>query len=209
MNWLRVCIHNRLYLLKVRRERFRERRKVWAKNSSLFFYTKVMKKPHYATINKSQLFINWIFQRLFRNNSEVPFSVSFTSLISGYKNMILPEHCHSIKTSFAVSGGCYFGVADGTTLEIGENTLWAFNVCIQTSNHDLQNRTQYTLASVKIGKNCWIGNNVSILAGVTLGDNVTIGANSVVTKSFPSDVVIAGCPAKVIRQLDSKQNSDS
>ena len=64
------------------------------------------------------------------------------------------------------------------------------------------NRTKHKLASVKIGKNCWIGNSVTILPGVELGDNVTVGANSVVTKSFPSNCVIGGCPAKIIKQFN-------
>ena len=103
--------------------------------------------------------------------------------------------------SFAVSGGCYFGIADGSTLTIGEDTIWAWNVSVQTANHDLIDRNKYVTADIRIGKNCWIGGNVSILPGVVLGDHVTVGANSVVTKSFPSHVVIAGCPAKIIREL--------
>jgi acetyltransferase-like isoleucine patch superfamily enzyme len=196
-NWIKLRINNRIYLLKKRKEKFK-------KNTDSFFYKTLLKREYYIPLDKSQLFINWMFQRVFRNNSKVPFSVSFTSTIYGFKNIILPKNSDSIKTSFAVSGGCYFGICDGTTLEIGENTLWAYNVCIQTSNHDLYDRNKYKLASIKIGKNCWIGNGVAILAGVELGDNVTIGANSVVTKSFPSNVVIAGCPARIIKNLDVK-----
>lgn len=47
----------------------------------------------------------------------------------------------------------------------------------------------------------WIGEGVSIMPGVTLGDNVIVGANAVVTHSFPANSVIAGCPARVIRAL--------
>lgn len=126
----------------------------------------------------------------------------YTSRIDGWNQIILPaENPDSVLISFAVSGGCYFTIFEGTTLTIGEGTLWAFNVCIQTGNHGLMNRNEYTYASVTIGKNCWLGNSVTILPGVSLGDNVTVGANSVVTKSFPSNVVIAGVPAKIIKEL--------
>lgn len=168
-----------------------------------FFFIRIIRKPEYYNISNSQLFINWFFQRVLRQNSDVPYSVSFTSTIQGANRIILPQNAESIKISFAVSGGCYFTAFAGTTLEIGEGTLWANNVCVQTGNHDLIDRRKYNLASVKIGKNCWLGTSVTILAGVELGNNVTVGANSVVTKSFPSNCVIAGVPAKIIKQINA------
>ncbi|WP_209309647.1 DapH/DapD/GlmU-related protein [Tamlana crocina] len=48
-----------------------------------------------------------------------------------------------------------------------------------------------------------IGGNSTICPGVTLGNNVVVGAGSVVTKSFPNDVVIAGNPAKIIKSIDN------
>jgi|LauGreDrversion4_2_1035121.scaffolds.fasta_scaffold67887_2 acetyltransferase-like isoleucine patch superfamily enzyme len=177
----------------------------WRKFKKIFgnFYFKtLLRKKHYLYISNSQLFINWIFQRIFRNQSYIPNSIHFTTNIQGYNNIIINGNPESIFISMAVSAGCYFTIFRNTTLTIGENTIWACNVCIQTGNHDFIDREKYTVADVKIGKNCWIGNSVTILAGVQLGDNVTVGANSVVTKSFPSNCVIAGCPAKVIRTFD-------
>jgi len=55
---------------------------------------------------------------------------------------------------------------------------------------------------VKIGSGCWIGQNVTILPGVELGDNVIVGANSLVNKSFGSNVIIGGIPARVIKIYD-------
>jgi maltose O-acetyltransferase len=52
--------------------------------------------------------------------------------------------------------------------------------------------------TVTIGEYCWIGCHVVILKGVTIGNNVTVAAGSVVTKSFPDNAIIAGIPAKVI-----------
>ena len=53
---------------------------------------------------------------------------------------------------------------------------------------------------MKIGDRCWIGANSIILPGVTIGNNVVIGAGSVVTKDIPDNVVAVGSPAKIIRE---------
>ena len=58
---------------------------------------------------------------------------------------------------------------------------------------------------ISIGRGCWIGQNVTVLPGVTLGDNVIVGAGSIVTSSFPSNVIIAGSPAKVIKRFNFEQ----
>jgi acetyltransferase-like isoleucine patch superfamily enzyme len=186
MNLIRSC-KNRLYLLK---------KSISLKERYL------SKHPYYRDVDFSIIVINWIFQKIFKLNYDAPFSVNYTSKIDGASNIKFIGNEKTILKSFALSGGCYFGISNNTTLEIGEGTIWAFNVSIQTSNHDLLDRTKLIGASVKIGRNCWLGNSSTILAGVELGDNVTVGANTVVTKSFPSNVVIAGCPAKIIKEIN-------
>ncbi len=57
------------------------------------------------------------------------------------------------------------------------------------------------MTPIRVGNNVFFGNNSIILPGVTIGDNVIVGAGSVVTKDIPSDCVVAGVPAKVIRSL--------
>lgn len=54
---------------------------------------------------------------------------------------------------------------------------------------------------ITIGKNCWLDGHVTVNPGVTLGDNVMVESGAVVTRSFPSNVLIAGVPARVIREL--------
>ena len=54
---------------------------------------------------------------------------------------------------------------------------------------------------VIVRDNCWVGAKVFIKHGVSIGSNTVIGTNGVVTKSFPSNVVIAGCPAKIIKSI--------
>ncbi|MGV3077913.1 DapH/DapD/GlmU-related protein, partial [Streptococcus pluranimalium] len=57
-------------------------------------------------------------------------------------------------------------------------------------------------APITLGDNVWLAGGVTVLPGVTLGNNVVVGAGSVVTKSFPDNVVLAGNPAKVIKTID-------
>ena len=54
---------------------------------------------------------------------------------------------------------------------------------------------------VILRKGCWIGANSIILPGVEIGENSVVGAGSIVTKSFPKGVVIAGNPAKLIKEI--------
>ena len=55
---------------------------------------------------------------------------------------------------------------------------------------------------IKIGRNVWIGDKVTILGGVTIGNNVIIAANAVVTKDISSNTIVAGVPARMVKQLD-------
>ncbi|MFM1745195.1 MAG: hypothetical protein RLZZ630_1132 [Bacteroidota bacterium] len=164
-----------------------------------FFY-RCIGRPYYVRFSNGLLILNWIVQRIFRVNAEVPFSVHYTNKISGWRNCRFEDD--TVRANLCASGGAYIAVFDGSVLEVGAGTIWAYNVCIQTANHRPGELHRYDVASVKIGRNCWLGNGVAILAGVTLGDNVVVGANAVVTKSFPSNVVLAGVPARIIRQLE-------
>lgn len=59
-------------------------------------------------------------------------------------------------------------------------------------------------APVHIGRNVWLGANVTVLKGVTIGENTVVAAGSVVARSLPPDVVAAGVPARVIRRIDNR-----
>jgi acetyltransferase-like isoleucine patch superfamily enzyme len=147
------------------------------------------------------ILLNKIVSFFALNKYNIPFSIHYTSRVTANNNIFIENDCQKVLTSFAVSGNCYIAVFSNSKLQIGENTIFAPNVCIQTANHDLRNRDLYHEKDIVIGRNCWIGFGAVILPGVEIGDNVTIGANSVVNKSFPSNVVIAGVPAKIIKDL--------
>ncbi len=59
-----------------------------------------------------------------------------------------------------------------------------------------------TVTDVKIGNYCFVGMNAKIFPGVTIGDNVIVGANSIVTHDIPSYSVVVGAPAKIIKKYD-------
>ncbi|MEM7783872.1 MAG: acyltransferase [Planctomycetota bacterium] len=173
----------------------------WAKVGKALFrrFWNMLGQPVTARIPPSYFFINWFIQRIVGLNSEAPFQVHFTSYVSGTRYMKLGQ---SAKFCMAVSGCSNISAFEGGYLTIGEETIFARNICIRTANHDMFDRSKYIKADVTIGKNCWLGHGVAIMPGVTLGNNVTVGANAVVTKSFKDNVVIAGVPAKIIRHLD-------
>jgi acetyltransferase-like isoleucine patch superfamily enzyme len=154
------------------------------------------------SIGTSLYLVNWIYQKILRID---PSSINkcFTSRCIASDKIIIQGNCVEVRKSLAVSGGCYFQATHG--IEFGQNTIWSFNVTMVTSDHDLNDlRLENTEKSgpIKIGGNCWIGSGAVILPDITLGDRTIVGANSVVTKSFPEGhVVIAGCPAKIIRKL--------
>jgi len=70
-----------------------------------------------------------------------------------------------------------------------------------TMNADKLTLDGYTTAPVKIGNNIWIGDKCTILKGVTIGDNVVVGANTLVHKDVPSGVVIGGVPFKILKKI--------
>lgn len=167
--------------------------------SIYFGLLKIFKKKHLKGVSPGNIILNFIVQRIFGSNKKIPFSVHYTSHVRSVNgNIIVPD---DVKFSFAVSGGCLISATKGTYIRFGEKTIFSRNVCIITHNHGLIDRTENVCGNIEIGKNCWIGFGAVILPGVTLGDNVTVGANSVVTKSFPSNSVIGGNPARLIKSI--------
>jgi maltose O-acetyltransferase len=88
-------------------------------------------------------------------------------------------------------------------LRIGNRVMMAPSVSIlDDSFHEIEPGWPLYQRPVTIGNNVWLGQNVVVLPGVTIGDNSVIGANSTVTRDIPPDVFAAGVPAKVVRKLE-------
>ena len=85
---------------------------------------------------------------------------------------------------------------------IEDNVRIALNTSILTNNHDFYERDVPTVKDVRICKNAWNGAGVTILPGVTIGENAIVGAAGIVaTKDVAPNTVVAGNPAKVIREV--------
>ena len=102
-----------------------------------------------------------------------------------------------------INAGCKFQDQGGVI--IGDDCLIGHNTVLATLNHDLDpsKRADLHPAPIVIGRNVWIGANVTVLPGVTIGDNAVIAAASVVTKDVPHDTVVVGSPARAVRTVAS------
>ena len=123
------------------------------------------------------------------------------------------EHI-SIGNNVFINYNCIF--LDSNKITIGDNVLIGPGVHIYCASHPIKaadricrdpdggRQTYYRTQSkpVSIASNTWIGGGVKIMPGVTVGENTTIGAGSVVTQSIPADRFAAGNPCKIIRELE-------
>jgi acetyltransferase-like isoleucine patch superfamily enzyme len=96
-------------------------------------------------------------------------------------------------------------ILDCARVLIGDNVMLGPNVGIYTAGHPLHHEIRNTLYEfalpISIGDNVWIGGNVVINPNINIGDNTVIGSGSVLTKDIPDNVIAAGNPCKVIREI--------
>lgn len=85
-------------------------------------------------------------------------------------------------------------------IHIGQYTLIASNVTILSHDHCKRVNNQPLLLDTRIGERCFIAVGAMILPGVSVGNDVIVGAGAVVTKDVPSNVIVAGNPARIIRE---------
>lgn len=144
------------------------------------------------------------------------------------ENVVIEEGCWMLGQVCVQTDGVFimhaYSKIDSTTLvqcvnrvEIGAYTAIAHNTTIcDNNNHPINSEFRKLMrvtsvnsdmrlwkhsqnAPVLIGENCWIGSNVRICKGVTIGDNAVVAACSVVTKDVPANAVVAGNPAKIVK----------
>ena len=107
----------------------------------------------------------------------------------------------SLGKNVFINHGCSFLDLGGITIE--DDVMIGPRVSITSENHPVEVETRKTLvpSKVVIKKNVWIGAAATILPGVTIGENSVVGAGAVVTKDVLPNTVVAGVPAKIIKEL--------
>jgi acetyltransferase-like isoleucine patch superfamily enzyme len=92
------------------------------------------------------------------------------------------------------------------SIEIGDDFMAAEDLLINCGSHNVSDLKPF-MRPIKIGRRVWCGSRVIICSGVTIGDDVVIGAGSVVVQDIPSKCVAVGIPCKVIRELGNERTS--
>ncbi len=102
-------------------------------------------------------------------------------------------------------------ILDGAEVVFGDDVRIGPDCSFLTPNHPLEpvmRKDGYEIFQpIHVGNNVWFGANVTVLPGVTIGDDSVIGAGSVVTRDIPANVFAAGVPCRVIRTLDNEDVS--
>jgi len=112
--------------------------------------------------------------------------------------------------------GDYVHIVADSNVNIGDNVLMASKVFISDTNHGIYNGENQSepeinpnerplvFSPVVIGNNVWLGENAVILAGTTIGSGCIVGANAVVSGSFPDECIIVGVPARIIKRYNNE-----
>lgn len=123
-----------------------------------------------------------------------PFYTDFGKNIHIGRDVFINSCCH-----FQDQGGIF----------IGDGVLIGHSVVLATINHDLEpemNRKNH-YKPIHIGNHVWIGSNVTILPGVTVGDWAVVAAGAVVTQDVPPLTVVGGVPARVIKTIQPRERA--
>ena len=109
----------------------------------------------------------------------------------------------TIGENFYCNRNCF--LLDVAKITIGDNVQFGPNVLLCTAGHPVHPQSRNSMFEygipITIGDNVWLGANVVVLPGVNIGNNVVIGAGSVVTKDIPDDYIAVGNPCKLLRKI--------
>jgi acetyltransferase-like isoleucine patch superfamily enzyme len=142
--------------------------------------------------------------------SKQPVSIGDNVRIGAFSRIIASTSFNNIGEYIRIGNnvgiGEYAYLGGGGGLEIGDDCIIGQYLSCHPENHEYEDPNELirlqgvTRKGITIGNNCWIGSKVTILDGVTIGDNCVIAAGAVVTKSVPSNSVVGGVPARVLKK---------
>lgn len=133
--------------------------------------------------------------------------------ILAYSRLQTYPQLTNIDAHICIGNNCFIGyrfcALGGANIIIGDNNTFASNVCVVSENHgfDPKDNMKYgdqplQCAPVYIGEGCWIGEQVIILPGVSIGRKCVIGAGCIVTKNIPDYSIAVGNPARVVKRYN-------
>lgn len=154
-------------------------------------------KVCFYRLQNSEIFIgdNCIFSSKKTSNLSGVFSPCIISTAKKGAKIIIGDNCGFSGTR----------IRAGADVIIGNNVRCGANTYIASTDAHSDDYRAGKDRPVVLEDNVWLGLNVVVLKGVTIGKNTLIGANSVVTKDIPANVIAAGNPCRVIKQIESKE----
>ena len=120
--------------------------------------------------------------------------ISFTSVFYPYSHIVIDGG------KIKIGNNCFFNrncsLNSRKLIEIGNDVIFGENVCLYDHNHKFRDKTLkikkqgFKDREIHIGNNCWIGSNVTILAGTMIGDNVVVGAGCILKGNIKSNTIV-------------------
>lgn len=147
---------------------------------------------------------SWFFKLIFGKKIEIGKGTTWRKSFQG----------NIVKGKLSIGKNCFFNNYCSLNVlrkvEIGDNSIFGENVKIYDHNHrfnkkEIRLKDQgYSIGSVKVGRNCWIGSNVILLKGAEIGDNCVIGAGCVIDGKIPADSIVKNKNKYVIEEINFK-----
>ncbi|MBO0358031.1 sugar O-acetyltransferase [Hymenobacter sp. BT186] len=151
-----------------------------------------------SVLNAMQVDDNEQVNRVFSELINKPVDATFFLIPPFYTDF---GHNIQLGRNVFVNHACTFMDRGGITLE--DNVLIGPKVNLITSNHPTEPGQRRSTISkpIVVKQGAWLGANVTVMPGVTIGENAIVGAGAVVTKDVAANTIVAGVPARVVKQL--------